>query len=88
MTRGDAHAAIFLDEEGRQAFCARLAYACERFRVAHVGVCLIDNGGFKVYMQYGQWTDSTPKYSAFERPLEHFLLRAIAFTIYRRKAYS
>lgn len=32
MARGDARAAIFRNDEDRQAFCAGLSGVCERFR--------------------------------------------------------
>ena len=43
MARGDARAAIFLDEEDRQAFCAGLARVCERFEWRLWAYCLMDN---------------------------------------------
>lgn len=43
MARGDARAAIFLDEGDRRAFCAGLARACERFEWRLWAYCLMDN---------------------------------------------
>ncbi len=43
MARGDARAAIFLDEEDRQAFCRGLARVCERFEWLLRAYCLMDN---------------------------------------------
>jgi putative transposase len=43
MARGDARAAIFLDEEDRQAFCTGLARVCERFGWLLWAYCLMDN---------------------------------------------
>jgi len=43
MARGDARAAIFLDDEDRQAFCVGLSRACERFEWRLWAYCLMDN---------------------------------------------
>lgn len=43
MARGDARAAIFLDEEDRQAFCAGLAHTGERVEWRLWDYCLMDN---------------------------------------------
>lgn len=43
MARGDARAAIFLDEEDRQTFCAGLARIGERFEWRLWAYCLMDN---------------------------------------------
>lgn len=43
MARGDARAAIFRDDEDRQAFCAGLARVCERFQWRLWAYCLMDN---------------------------------------------
>jgi Transposase and inactivated derivatives len=43
MARGDARAAIFRNDEDRQAFCAGLSRVCERFRWRLWAYCLMDN---------------------------------------------
>ncbi|MEP6899278.1 MAG: transposase [Rhodanobacter sp.] len=43
MARGDARAAIFLDDPDRQAFCAGLLRVCERFQWRLWAYCLMDN---------------------------------------------
>lgn len=41
MARGNARAAIFLDDEDRQAFCAGLSRVCERFDWRLWAYCLM-----------------------------------------------
>jgi putative transposase len=43
MARGNARAAIFLDDADRQAFCLGLARVCERFDWRLWAYCLMDN---------------------------------------------
>jgi REP element-mobilizing transposase RayT len=43
MARGNARAAIFLNDEDRQAFCQGLSRACDRFGWRLWSYCLMDN---------------------------------------------
>lgn len=43
MARGNARAAIYLDDEDRRAFCLGLSRVCERFDWRLWSYCLMDN---------------------------------------------